>query len=79
MLAGLAPEEREGSWHLVLPDGRRASRGTGAVALARALGWRRAAALLRLLPLEPLYALVAGNRGRLGRLVPDGPAPERYP
>jgi hypothetical protein len=25
------------------------------------------------------YRLVARNRERLGRLVPDGPAPRRYP
>ncbi|HSF60842.1 MAG TPA: DCC1-like thiol-disulfide oxidoreductase family protein [Gaiellaceae bacterium] len=28
---------------------------------------------------DALYAIVARHRGRLGRLVPDGPAPRRYP
>jgi hypothetical protein len=28
---------------------------------------------------DAVYGLVARHRGRLGRLVPDGPAPRRYP
>jgi predicted DCC family thiol-disulfide oxidoreductase YuxK len=28
---------------------------------------------------DAAYGLVARNRGRLGRLVPDGPGPHRYP
>jgi len=28
---------------------------------------------------DALYALVARNRDRLGRIVPDGAAPRRYP
>jgi hypothetical protein len=28
---------------------------------------------------DAAYGLVARHRGRLGRLVPDGPAPRRYP
>jgi hypothetical protein len=28
---------------------------------------------------EALYALVARHRDRLGRIVPDGAAPRRYP
>jgi predicted DCC family thiol-disulfide oxidoreductase YuxK len=27
---------------------------------------------------DGVYSIVARNRGRLGRLVPDGPAPRRY-
>jgi hypothetical protein len=35
---------------------------------------------LRLSPLvDRLDTLVAGQRGRLGRFVPEGPAPRRYP
>jgi hypothetical protein len=29
--------------------------------------------------LEAQYELIARNRRRLGRLVPDGPAPRRFP
>ena len=40
----------------------------------------RSAALLHAQPaVEALYASVAHNRDRLGRLVPDGSAPRRYP
>jgi hypothetical protein len=40
----------------------------------------RSAALLHFEPAaETLYALVARNRDRLGRLVPDGSGPRRYP
>ena len=28
---------------------------------------------------DAVYGLVARHRGRLGRVVPDGPAPRRYP
>jgi DCC1-like thiol-disulfide oxidoreductase len=28
---------------------------------------------------DAVYGIVAQHRGRLGRLVPDGPAPRRYP
>ena len=28
---------------------------------------------------DAVYRLVARNRGRIGRFVPDGPAPHRYP
>lgn len=30
-------------------------------------------------PLDAAYGAVARRRGALGRLVPDGPAPRRYP
>jgi hypothetical protein len=42
--------------------------------LARALRALRAAPLV-----DGLDKLVAAHRGGLGRLVPDGPAPRRYP
>ncbi len=41
---------------------------------------RPAGRLLSLVPpvvLDAAYDVVARNRGRLGRLVPDGPAPRR--
>jgi predicted DCC family thiol-disulfide oxidoreductase YuxK len=28
---------------------------------------------------DAVYGIVARHRGRLGRVVPDGPAPRRYP
>lgn len=78
LLAGIS--ERLTSWHLVQPDGRCASRGRGVLELLALLpATRPLAPLLSLLPLEALYDLVSRNRGRLGRLVPDGPAPSRRP
>ena len=57
--------------------------GAGAVELLAALRRTRPAA--RVLarapeaPLEAVYHAIARNRSRLGRLVPDGPAPRRFP
>jgi hypothetical protein len=42
--------------------------------LGRALRAFRASALV-----DALDKVVARNRGRLGKLVPEGPAPRRYP
>jgi hypothetical protein len=68
----------------VLPDGELLSAGAASLAvlellpatrpLARAVTVLNAERLVEL-----LYALVAGNRDRLGRLVPDGDAPRRFP
>jgi predicted DCC family thiol-disulfide oxidoreductase YuxK len=74
LLADLAPAERAASWHLVDERGERASAGA-ALAPALALlpgGAGPAASILRRFPslAESGYGLVAGNRGRLGRLVP---------
>lgn len=81
LLEQIPAAERLTSWHLVREDGRRASRGRGSVELLGELRLMQQLApvlrLLRLLPLESLYGLVARNRGRLGRIVPDGPAPRR--
>jgi predicted DCC family thiol-disulfide oxidoreductase YuxK len=82
LLEPLPEAERMESWRLAGMDGTLAGRGTGASAVVRALGHERAADLLAALPdplLEHGYDLVAGNRGRIGRLVPDGPAPRRFP
>ncbi len=81
LLAPLAEQDRLASWHLVLPSGRVSSRGAGAVDLLRALGHARLAeaASRGEEPVERLYRLVAGNRDKLGRFVPDGPAPRRFP
>jgi predicted DCC family thiol-disulfide oxidoreductase YuxK len=80
----VSEQERLSSLRLVLPDGRMVSGGEAALgALERLWPTRplaRTAALLHAQrAAEALYALVARNRDRLGCLVPDGPAPRRYP
>ena len=81
LLADLPEEERLATWRVALDDGTLAGRGAGAPALLRSVRLTRPAGrALGLVPeraLEAAYDLVAGNRGRLGRLVPDGPAPRR--
>jgi hypothetical protein len=58
-------------------------RGGGVVLLAELRPTRPLGLLLRRLRLSALVdaldRLVARNRGRLGRFVPDGPAPRRFP
>jgi predicted DCC family thiol-disulfide oxidoreductase YuxK len=82
-LAALPDEERLASWRLVAPDGTLAGYGAGLPALLRALRpTRPLGRLLGLVPagvLDAAYGLLARNRGRLGKLVPDGPAPRRVP
>jgi hypothetical protein len=80
------PEEaRDECWWLVRRNGTPIAGDAGGgvalfaeVRLTRALGrvlrTLRASALI-----DTLDKLVARHRGRLGRLVPDGPAPRRYP
>jgi predicted DCC family thiol-disulfide oxidoreductase YuxK len=78
LLEAIPAGERLTSWHLLLPDGRRASRGRGVIELLSLLpATRRIAPALRVFPLEAIYRLVAQNRHRLSRFVPDGPAPRR--
>jgi predicted DCC family thiol-disulfide oxidoreductase YuxK len=81
LLAPLAEDERLASWRLALPDGSLAGRGAGGPALLRTMRLTRPAGrLLALVPaavLDTAYDVVARNRGRVGRLVPDGPAPRR--
>src|SRR5207253_393836 len=51
LLSDLHPEERAASWHLVAPDGRRASGGAAAAPLLRLLpGGRAPAAILARAP-----------------------------
>jgi predicted DCC family thiol-disulfide oxidoreductase YuxK len=83
LLASLPPEERYASWRLVRPDGSLVGYGAGVPELLRAtrLG-RPVGRLLELVPravLDAAYRLVARHRGRLGRLLPDSPAPRRWP
>jgi predicted DCC family thiol-disulfide oxidoreductase YuxK len=82
-LEPLPPEERLASWRLVRPDGSLAGYGAGlgellgSMWLTRALG--RAVAVVPAPALDTLYEHAASQRGRLGRIVPRGPAPRRYP
>ena len=70
------PEQGLASVRLLEPSGAL----EGGHAVAAVLGLLVAPPLRRLGPvLEPPYALVSGLRGKLGRLVPDGPGPRRNP
>jgi hypothetical protein len=73
--AGLGEDELQRSWHLVEPaGGRRHSAGGAFPPLLRALpGGAAPAWLAARAPgaSETAYGLVARNRGRLGRLLPD--------
>ena len=81
LVASLPEEEKLASWHLVRPPGRISSRGAAGVDLLDTLGYERAARAASRIEgsIESFYRLVAENRDRLGRLVPDGPAPRRFP
>ena len=83
LLAPLPADERFASWHLALGDGLLVGYGTGGVELLRSMRLTRPAGrLFAAVPdrvLDALYGLVARHRGLLGRLVPDGPAPKRFP
>jgi hypothetical protein len=76
---------RGACWWLVLPDGTPlpGDGGAGVVLLAELRLTRPIGRLLRVLhasrAVDALDALIARHRGRLGRAVPDGPAPRRYP
>jgi predicted DCC family thiol-disulfide oxidoreductase YuxK len=75
LLTDLAPATRGASWHLVAPDGRRASAGAALPdALALLPGGALPAVLLRRAPRlsERGYRWVAANRSTLGRLVTAG-------
>jgi hypothetical protein len=85
LLASVPEEARNECWWLVLRDGApiRGDAGGGVVLLCelrltgplgRALRALRGAAVL-----DALDKLLARHRVRLGRFVPDGPAPRRYP
>jgi predicted DCC family thiol-disulfide oxidoreductase YuxK len=82
-LEPLPEDERFASWRLALTDGTLAGYGAGSVALLQAMRLTRpAASVLATLPgrvLEVPYGVVAGHRSLLGRIVPDGPAPLRFP
>ena len=74
LLAGLTPEQRNSSWHLVDESGRRNSAGAAlAPALTLLPGGRLPAALVARMPhlIERGYRRVVDHRGLLGRFVPD--------
>jgi predicted DCC family thiol-disulfide oxidoreductase YuxK len=74
LLAGLDPERRLASWHLVAADGVVASAGAAAAPLLRLLpGGAPLASLCERAPVavERAYARVADARGPLGRLLSD--------
>jgi predicted DCC family thiol-disulfide oxidoreductase YuxK len=81
LLDPLPADERLASWRLVRPDGSIVGRGAGAPMLLEEMRLTRPAGrLLARIPatvLDRAYDVLARNRGRLGRLVPDGPAPRR--
>jgi predicted DCC family thiol-disulfide oxidoreductase YuxK len=73
LLAPLAPPVRPRSWHLVAPDGRVASGGAAVPELCRLLpGFGGLGRLSGAAPdmTERVYAGLAGNRHRLGPLIP---------
>jgi hypothetical protein len=85
MLASVPEEARDECWWLVLRDGTPipgdAGGGVailGEVRLTRPLG-RVVRALHASALVDALDKVAARNRSRLGRFVPEGPAPHRYP
>jgi predicted DCC family thiol-disulfide oxidoreductase YuxK len=73
LLGDLTREQRNRSWHLIAPDGTRSSAGAaGAPVLELLPHGALPAAVLRRIPdtTESLYGLVAGNRTRIGPLIP---------
>jgi len=75
LLSDLTDAQRMASIHMVEPDGQSASAGAAFAALLGHLGVPRRPARL----VGRLYGPGARARGIFGRLVPDGPAPRRYP
>jgi predicted DCC family thiol-disulfide oxidoreductase YuxK len=80
----IAEDDRLAGWHLVLTDGTRLSGGPGAVRLLEELRWTRwLGTSCRVLGLTgslgSVDAFIAERKGRLGRGVPDGEAPRRFP
>jgi hypothetical protein len=85
LLASVPEEARDACWWLVLRDGTPVrGNGGGGVLLLRAVRVTRPLGrLLNALGLsrvvDVLDDLLASQRRRLGRFVPEGPAPRRYP
>jgi hypothetical protein len=85
LLAGVSEARRTECWWLVLPDGTLipGDRGGGLALLTRMRLTRPLGRLLHRLRTAPLVDAVdrrfARYRKRLGRVVPDGDAPTRFP
>ena len=85
LLASVAEEARNECWWLVLRDGTpiAGDAGGGVALLADIRLTRPFGRLLRALHASPLVdaldKLASRHRGRLGRFVPEGAAPRRYP
>lgn len=85
LLATVPEEARAECWWLVLRDGTPipGDAGGGVALLAEVRLTRPVARVLRVLHASGLVDAVdkmaARYRSRLGRVVPDGPAPRRYP
>jgi hypothetical protein len=85
LLASVPEEARGNCWWLVLRDGTpiAGDAGGGVAALGELRLTRPLASGLRLVRASGLIDAfdkrIARNRVRLGRVVPDGPAPRRYP
>ncbi len=74
LLADLTPDQREASWHLIAPDGRRESAGAAGPPLLRLLpGGKRPAAVLARFPdqTQRVYEWVADHRPTFSRLLPS--------
>jgi predicted DCC family thiol-disulfide oxidoreductase YuxK len=73
LLSDLTPEQRAASWHLVAPDGCRASGGAAAAPMLRLLpGGALPAAIMERAPrlVERAYRWVADHRSLLSRPLP---------
>lgn len=85
LLASVPEERRKECWWLVLRDGTlMPGDGGGGVALLTELRLTRPlGSVLKALRLSPVVDVfdkgLAHYRKQLGRIVPDGPAPQRYP
>jgi hypothetical protein len=85
LLASVPAEARGECWWLVLRDGTpiAGDRGGGVALFSHLRLTRRLAGVLRAIRaaalVDALDRLVARHRSRLGRFVPEGPGPRRYP
>jgi hypothetical protein len=85
LLAGISERRRDDCWWLVLRDATPVpgDAGGGVALLEEVRLTRPLGRLLRVVHAGPLIdgfdKLISRHRGGLGRLVPDGPAPCRYP
>ena len=85
LLAAVPRSVRNGRWWLVRRDGAAlpGDGGAGVVLLEELRVTHRVGRILRTSQastlVDGLDALIARHRSRIGRFVPDGPAPRRYP